>query len=194
MQDFRVLNGGNAGDCRPKVRFTISLDSDEEAAPRIRAVLKITGAKNIRITQIKTDEKTESKPKSDAIPTSLEALAVASLFGRPAGREWSDPEKKLFVAAKKRGAISLETIAQMTRYYQSERKKSGEGIHRRDLLTFLRNVDGENDRATQFATKRKPSMAHEWLPSTPQNIVLMAPEPVPTAAQVQAELTRMKTL
>lgn len=37
-------------------------------------------------------------------------------------------------------------------------------------------------------------MAHEWLPSTPQNIVPMAPEPVPTEAQVQAELTRMKAL
>lgn len=35
-------------------------------------------------------------------------------------------------------------------------------------------------------------MAHEWLPSTPQNIVHMAPEPVPTAAQVAAELARLK--
>ncbi len=47
----------------------------------------------------------------------------------------------------------------ITEYYRRERAKGREGVHRRDLETFLRHAPGELDRAQ---IKTNGSRALEW--------------------------------
>ncbi len=57
--------------------------------------------------------------------------------------------------------IALESLDLIERYYAVERAKGDEGIHRRDMLTFLNNFTGELDRANAVKAKTKRSL--EWL-------------------------------
>lgn len=100
----------------------------------------------------------ESKVSSK-LPTSPAALKIAGLFGRRGSTEWSDKEIKAF---KKLFPFNIDDLALLETYYAFERQKGGDGIHRRDLLTFLNNYYGELDRARAWrenpkANEKKPT-------------------------------------
>jgi hypothetical protein len=114
-------------------------------------------------TEAETDAKAEAIPttlpeapsapvvrESKALPTSLEAKAIADLFNRRHTTEWSGKEIKAFKALQRRGVITMEAIELIAPYYAHQRSPDGDGIHRRDLCTFLNNFDGELDRARSF--------------------------------------------
>ncbi len=106
---------------------------------------------------IETGNVPQAKPAKDVVPTSPEALAVAALFGRKPSTVWAKKEIAVFKDGVKRGVITLPNIELIAAYYAKERLKNAEGIHRRDLATFLNNFDGELDRAMAVQTvKRKP--------------------------------------
>jgi len=87
------------------------------------------------------------------VPTTDAAKKVAHLFSRKLTTPWSENEISAFKAI---GQIDLEDLDTVERYYQQERAKGKDGIHRRDLKTFLNNFNGEVDRAN-LALKRKKS-------------------------------------
>jgi len=68
---------------------------------------------------------------------------VGPLFFRRTTTRWSEKENE---ALRKVMPISEEDFAAVKIYYENERKRP-EGIHRRDLLTFLNNFNTEIDRA-----------------------------------------------
>lgn len=103
------------------------------------------------------------------LPTSEEAKAIADLFHRRHTTPWSEKEIRAFKSGMKRKVITLEAIIGLIEpYYAKERAKGGEGIHRRDLLTFLNNFDGELDRAAAF--KANPSAHDKHQPNNSRNI------------------------
>lgn len=119
------------------------------------------------------------------IPTTPLALRIAVLFRRRPTTPWSDKEyrqyKKLFKAGSFNSLADLELIEQ---FYAFERKRGDNGIHRRDLATFLNNFPGELDRATHWR-ERHP------IKQPPRKIIPMPPvqsnEPLPTFAPEEAE-------
>lgn len=113
--------------------------------------LEVAGFK-VRITGTSTIERVEPKPKEKRIPQSPEAIFVASLFNRQPTTEWSEKEVKAFSDAKVH--LTADNMDLIGVYYKSQRSQK-EGIHRRDLLTFLNNLGGECDRAR--AAKLQPS-------------------------------------
>jgi hypothetical protein len=94
------------------------------------------------------------------LPTTEAAITVARLFNRKLTTPWSDQEVRAF---KKLNPIDPEDLALVVRYYAQERSKGEDGIHRRDLKTFLNNYSGEVDRAK--AAKIKPNGAERAKPS-----------------------------
>lgn len=88
-------------------------------------------------------ESAERKPK----PADPLADKLAALFNRRAETPWSEKE---LVSYRKIGSVAPEDVTKLERYYESERKKGSEGVHRRDLATFLGNFTGELDRARAF--------------------------------------------
>lgn len=70
---------------------------------------------------------------------------LCKLFRRRLTTPWSEKESKAFRTVGKE--ITHEDIGCIERYYESEREKGDNGIHRRDLQTFLNNFPGELDRA-----------------------------------------------
>lgn len=84
-------------------------------------------------------------------PSSPEAKALAALFNRSEDRIWSDGEIRVYRKMKP----TLDDIALITTYYAFERKKGGDGIHRKDLKTFLNNYPGELDRANAWKADPK---------------------------------------
>lgn len=152
-------------------RYRITAEFSDDAKARLRMGLKMMGATAVRIEEVKGEE--AARPvKPDNKPTCPIAIAVAALFGRKPDQVWSDTEISIFKAARNRKVITLQSIEIMTVYYKAERKKGPEGLHRRDLLTWLRHVDGENDRALAFSQRAKPSSRGEWLPSSPKIVAL----------------------
>lgn len=100
---------------------------------------------------------------SDALPITPEAKFCADLYGRRHTTAWSPAEVRAFRAARSRGAFTEENMAALKVYYAQERKKGKEGIHRRDMSTFLNNIEGEIDRANQNGTNNSnaaPVSAH----------------------------------
>lgn len=167
----------------------MTVEMPDDAKRRLRSALKLMGAAEIRIEEVKGEAAT-APIRPDNQPTSPEAIAVAKLFGRKPDAVWSDVEIKLFKAARKRGAVTLESMEIMARYYAAERKKgTGEdgGMHRRDLLTWVRNVDGENDRAKEYASRRR-STGPGWVPTIVGSApVLTTPAlPKPTPEELEA--------
>jgi hypothetical protein len=92
------------------------------------------------------------KVNSDVLPTTDNAKRIATLFRRRLTTAWSEKEVKAY---KKICPIEPEELSVLEGYYEAERAKGEEGIHRRDLLTFLNNFTGEVDRARQFEGSRK---------------------------------------
>ncbi len=81
------------------------------------------------------------------IPITESAKRISTMFGRRITTEWSEKEvrqyKKLVTGY---GWITDENLDVIERYYVYQRKRDN-GIHRRDLYTFLNNFSGELDRA-----------------------------------------------
>lgn len=89
--------------------------------------------------------KTEKSPN---LPSSDEAKRIAVLFNRKLTTSWSEKEIKAFkILVKDRLLTNIDDLLLLENYYKSERKKGDKGVHRRDLLTFLNNFNGELDRA-----------------------------------------------
>ncbi len=81
------------------------------------------------------------------IPTTESAKRISTIFGRRITTPWSDKEVKRYKQLVKDKVLQdLTDIDLIQRYYVYQRKKDN-GIHRRDLYTFLNNFSGELDRA-----------------------------------------------
>ncbi len=80
------------------------------------------------------------------IPSTDTAKRIAILFKRRLDTHWSEKEVKRYRQLVKDQAMSDEALELIGRYYVYQRKKEN-GIHRRDLYTFLNNFAGELDRA-----------------------------------------------
>lgn len=88
-----------------------------------------------------------SKANKARLPSSEPAKRIATLFHRRLTTPWSEKEIRSF---KKLLPIDLEELELLEGYYAAEREKGDEGIHRRDLFTFLNNWRGEMDRANAW--------------------------------------------
>jgi hypothetical protein len=85
------------------------------------------------------------------IPTTDLARRVAALFRRRLTTPWSDKEIRQYKKLVKAGCFDpLDDLVLIEQFYAFERRKGDDGIHRRDLCTFLNNFPGELDRATQW--------------------------------------------
>ncbi len=80
------------------------------------------------------------------IPSTDTAKRIAILFKRRLDTHWSEKEVKRYRQLVKDQVMSDEALELIGRYYVYQRKKEN-GIHRRDLYTFLNNFAGELDRA-----------------------------------------------
>ncbi len=117
---------------------------------------------------VKGEKKTKVADPSLLLPTTENAQRVAVLFRRKLSTPWSPKEVKAYKAA---GAITPEELTLLEEYYAAQRAMGNEGIHRRDLPTFLNNFRGEVDRAVEWKeqqTNPKPTHARSQRP-TPQN-------------------------
>lgn len=91
----------------------------------------------------------KARKDSDNTPTSPQAIRIAELFRRRPTTPWSAKEIRSYKAI---GPIDPEDLELVCRYTEAERAKGDQGIHRRDLATFLNNFHGELDRARQRQT------------------------------------------
>lgn len=98
------------------------------------------------------DEPSIKSKVRDRIPTIPEALRVSALFGRKKTTEWMPKEIKAF---KRVQPMSIDDLALLETYYAFERQKNGNGMHRRDLQTFLNNYYSELDRARAWRANPK---------------------------------------
>lgn len=172
------------------MRYSLTFTDRPGAKARYRQALKLMGAENVRIEE-REEQASDPKPAKDNCPTSEDAKAVATLFHRPHDRPWSDAEITLFRTARKTGAFTTENMKLITKYYERERGKNDDGVHRRDLKTFLSNAGGELDRAK--AVKGTGSRALEWSDSTPKIIALPDPaEAERLRAQAKAGLAAFR--
>ncbi len=80
------------------------------------------------------------------IPTTDSAKRISTMFGRRITSQWTEKEVKRYRDLVKSGYLSDEDLELIERYYVYQRKREN-GIHRRDLYTFLNNFSGELDRA-----------------------------------------------
>ncbi len=80
------------------------------------------------------------------IPSTDTAKRIAILFKRRLDTHWSEKEVKRYRQLVKDRVLSDEALELIGRYYVYQRKQEN-GIHRRDLYTFLNNFAGELDRA-----------------------------------------------
>jgi hypothetical protein len=76
-------------------------------------------------------------------------LRIGAIFSRRPSTAWSLKEQRAFEAHAR--SLTEAELQELERYYAAERGKGDEGIHRRDLLTFLNNLPGERDRASAHA-------------------------------------------
>jgi hypothetical protein len=122
-----------------------------------------------------------AKEKYPKPPESPFAIRVAALFGRKADRLWFVPEVEAFKALLKAYTYDPADMDMIEAYYKSERAKGraerGGGIHRSDLVTFVRHFGQELDRARAYH-EAKAKRGTRFDPK-PSNIVeLPQPEPV----------------
>ncbi len=81
------------------------------------------------------------------IPTTEIPDRIARLFNRRPLTPWSEKEVRRYrQLVKDKVLTSVDDLDVIERYYVYQRKREN-GIHRRDLYTFLNNFSGELDRA-----------------------------------------------
>lgn len=102
----------------------------------------------------------------DIYPTSEFSERIAKLYNRKLTTKWSPKEIKAFKALVSREAVSHEALDVIFAYYSAERAKGQQGNHRRDMVTFLNNFDGELDRATNALPPEPPESAW-FVPDVP---------------------------
>lgn len=96
-------------------------------------------------------------------PTTEPAIRIARLFNRRTTTSWSEKEVRQYRKLVKHGCFTtLDDLEVIERYYFVERKKEN-GIHRRDLYTFLNNFSGELDRARAWEQKNKKKIAPRYV-------------------------------
>lgn len=84
------------------------------------------------------------------LPTSEPAKRISALFKRRVTTPWSTKEVEQFKLLFKSGnPYNEDEWLMVERYYTAERNKSN-GVHRRDLKTFLNNMPSEFDRAVAW--------------------------------------------
>ncbi len=88
------------------------------------------------------------------IPSTDTAKRIAILFKRRLDTHWSEKEVKRYRQLIKDHVMSDEALELIGRYYVYQRKKEN-GIHRRDLYTFLNNFAGELDRAQAWDEEQR---------------------------------------
>lgn len=97
--------------------------------------------------------------RHDLLPTTDAAIRISRLFGRRLTTAWGEKEVKAF----KKLAIQPGDLEAIEVYYAVERGKGDDGIHRRDLATFLNNFGGELDRAMAHSSKNgAENWEKEW--------------------------------
>ncbi len=100
---------------------------------------------------LEADGLVESKTPSANVPTTEQSKRIAIMFQRRLTTPWTRNEKHAY---KQLGKIPEEDLAAVERYYSElwppERDKN---ILRHDLVTFLRNFQGEVDRAHSYSRK-----------------------------------------
>jgi hypothetical protein len=74
------------------------------------------------------------------------AQRISALFHRRYSTPWTDKESRQYNRLLKDGYLGEDDLEVIERYYVYQRRKEN-GIHRRDLYTFLNNYAGELDRA-----------------------------------------------
>ncbi len=79
---------------------------------------------------------------------------VAALFHRRPTTPWSPKEMRVYTQITKHYGLRLEDLDVIERYYVYQRKREN-GIHRRDLYTFLNNFAGELDRARAWDEEQR---------------------------------------
>lgn len=101
-------------------------------------------------------------------PSTEPAIRIARLFSRRLSTSWSSREIKAYRKLVKDGCFqTLDDLEVVERYYFAERKKDN-GIHRRDLSTFLNNFQGELDRARAWEQKTKKKIAPRYVQTNGQ--------------------------
>ncbi len=80
------------------------------------------------------------------IPTTEIAKRISTIFGRRITTAWSEKEVRRYKQLCRDFIPRIEDMDVIERYYVYQRKREN-GIHRRDLYTFLNNFSGELDRA-----------------------------------------------
>lgn len=114
-------------------------------------------------------QKAKQNPKT---PQSEEAKMICKIVHRKESTEWSSAEIRAFLALKLTKSDHAD-LTLLLRYYEFERAKGEKGIHRRNLITFLNNYQGELDRAEEWQRTRPASRVvagdpdgwREWLVS-----------------------------
>jgi hypothetical protein len=152
--------GGRQGGLKSGAVRTVSKDSTIIAEAELEAIHEAELERKGREGKGMEDKPPTPNPapaspplgggKKDALPTTPEAIAVASLFSRRLTTPWGPKEVRIFKQIVKRGILTADAMERIHAYYEAERAKGEEGKHRRDLKTFLNNFDGELDRATAF--------------------------------------------
>ncbi len=81
------------------------------------------------------------------IPETEIAKRISTLFKRRIDTHWSEKEVRRYrQLVKDKCLTNVDQLDLIERYYVYQRKREN-GIHRRDLYTFLNNFSGELDRA-----------------------------------------------
>lgn len=130
-----------------------------------------------------------------SLPKGPASLLIAAHFKRRPTTHWSEKEVRVLrrLATKEHRFDTLDELKLILRYEESERRKNG--IHRRDLLTFLNNYGGERDRAVEWdqrmnARKRPPKQVSSRTDATGASIMTEVDptefaEPVPISEEVK---------
>jgi hypothetical protein len=122
-------------------------------------------------------------------PRTSEALRIARLFNRKPTTPWTDKEIRRFRALKKAGCFQGNEFELIEKYYAAERKKP-DGIHRRDLFTFLNNYSGELDRARARAIRLEGIRSRK--PLSPRPPELTDEQIERNRAMVKAEVEKLR--
>lgn len=153
-----VLNASKYRDlvtrevAKEKTRVRVARHREKKVCNGSVTLVKRSVTPSEAYTETEASNTIPPKPPKDNKPTSAEALFIAELFNRRPGTAWSPKEIKAFKDAMRRGVLTPENCAALKAYYARERAKGEDGRQRRDLATFLNNIDGEIDRARHATT------------------------------------------